>query len=159
MNIKDSIEKQIARETGKQLEAVTIEDFKSEQTKTYIRHFDPRWDDLADDSCYWEPFLRAAHKKDAELAAGLMFIRGIGARIKYEQFKVKNEETGRHEIKQILVIRPVIDEKGLVGWESIEQYQAFRDKHLKPYSLIIRQVLDILGCPEKFKKVQEIQNG
>ncbi|HEX3046737.1 MAG TPA: hypothetical protein VHY08_18430 [Bacillota bacterium] len=159
MNIKDSIEKQIAKESGKQPEIVTLEDFRSEQTKTYIRHFDPRWDDIADDSRYWEAVLRAAHKKDPELAAGLMFIRGIGAQIKYEQFKVKNETTGQLEPKHILVIRPVVDERGLVGWQTKEEYEAFRDKHLKPYGSIIRQMLDILGNPELFKKVQELQNG
>lgn len=159
MNIKDSIERQIAKESGKQPETMTIDDFRCERTKTYVRHFDPRWDDIADDSRYWEPVLRAAHKKDPELAAGLLFIRAIGAQIKYEQFKVKNEATGQLELKRILVIRPVIDERGLVGWESKEQYEAFRDKHLKPYSSIIRQMLDILGNPEQFQKVQELQNG
>jgi hypothetical protein len=159
MNIKDSIQKQIAKETGVQEETVTIEDFRSERTKTYIRHFDPRWDDLADDTRYWEPLLRAANKKDVELGAGLMFIRAIGARIRFESFKVKNEETGQFEVKKILVIRPVVDERGLVGWENKELYEAFRDKHLKAYGSIIRQMLDILGNPEQFRKVQELQNG
>ena len=159
MNIKDSIQRQIAKETGVQAETVTVEDFKSEQTKTYVRHFDPRWDDMADDTRFWEPMLRAAQKRDVELGAGLLFIRAIGAMIRFESFQIKNEETGQFEVKKMLVIRPVIDERGLVGWESKEQYEAFRDKHLKVYSPVIRQMLDILGCPERFKKVQELQNG
>jgi hypothetical protein len=150
MNIKTSIQRQIEKETGVAAEAVTLEDFRSEQTKTYGRHFDPRWDDLADDTQYWEPFLRAACKKDPELGAGLLFIRAIGAQVRFESFKVKNEVTGQLEIKRILVIRPVVDEMGLVGWESKEQYEAFRDRHLKVYSPVIRRMLDILGDPEQF---------
>lgn len=159
MNIKNAVQNYTDKEEGKQTEVITEEDFKQEQTKTYIRHFDPRWDDLADDSRYWELILRAANKKDLELSSGLMFVRAIGVQIKKEKFKTKNPETGEPELKDMLVIRPIIDEKGLIGWQSKEQYEEFRDQHLKPYFSIIRQMLDFLGDPDRFKKVQEIQNA
>ena len=158
MNIKNAVQNYADKEEDKQPEVITENDFKHEQTKTYIRHFDPRWDDLADDSRYWELILRTVNKKDLELASGLTFVRAIGAQIKKGKFKTKNPETGELEFKDMLVIRPVIDESGLIGWQAKEQYEEFRDKHLKPYFSIIRQMLDILGDPGRYKKVEELQN-
>ncbi|HBE80339.1 MAG TPA: hypothetical protein DDW65_21535 [Firmicutes bacterium] len=159
MNIKDAINSHIAKEEGTTSAPITVEDFKGERTKTYQRHYDPRWDDLTDDSRYWDLILYASTKRDIELASGLIFIRAIGAAIQSEQFKVKNSENGELEVKTMLVIRPLIDERGLIGWETKEHYESFRDKHLKPYFPIIRQMLDILGNPDWFQKIQENQHA
>lgn len=99
------------------------------------RNLDPRIDDLNDDHVLWHYFLNAcliSRPDEPDLLAGLIFVRAIGAQIK--------NENGN------LVIRPVIDETGRVGWESHRAYREWLEKHnFKRFFPIIAGILKNMG--------------
>lgn len=99
--------------------------------KWEYRNLDPRIDDLNGDHVLWHYFLNAcliSRPDEPDLLAGLIFVRAMGAQIK----KDNNN----------LVIRPVIDETGRVGWVSPQAYQLWLEKHnFKRFFPVIVEIL------------------
>lgn len=72
------------------------------------------------DSVLWLELFLIADNISRPLAERLVFFRAVGA------WLVPDQQFG-------YVIQPIIDPTGMNGWESIEQYNSERDKHLTEY--------------------------